>query len=80
MNLVEWIASCLCFLLVGGLYFPIPAAVMGFIMIVGRLIYAIGYLKSGPNGRFLGVIVNDSAVVGLLVIALMSSSYMIMEK
>ncbi len=44
-NFVEWIASCLVFLLIAGLYFPIPAAAVGAGIVVARFIYACGYVS-----------------------------------
>ncbi len=35
-NLLEWIASFILFLLVAGLFYPVPAAVAGGVWIVGR--------------------------------------------
>lgn len=78
-NFVEWIASSLAFLLLGGLYFPIIAASFGLAMIVGRAIYAVGYCMTGPQGRLIGVLVNDLMVLGLLVLSYISGVYMILD-
>lgn len=75
----EWVASSLAFLLLGGLNFPIIAASFGLAMIIGRIIYAIGYCSSGPHGRLIGALVNDLMVLGLLVLSYISAVYMILD-
>ena len=40
-------------------------------MIVARLIYSIGYSSSGPNGRIVGALLNDIAVLGLFIMSMM---------
>lgn len=72
-NFLEWIASTLVFLLVAGIYFPIPAAALGLGVFIGRLTYAIGYAMGGPNGRLIGVLINDLAILGAFVLAFISS-------
>ncbi len=76
-NFLEWIASCLVFLLIAGIYFPIPAAAIGLGIIVCRMIYAIGYFIGGPKGRLIGVIGNDLLVIAEFVLAFISSVYFI---
>lgn len=77
MNFVEWIASCLVFLLIGGLYFPIPAAAVGAGVIVARFIYAAGYASGGPAGRLVGALGNDLLVLAQFVLAVISAIYFI---
>lgn len=77
MNYVEWIASCLVFLLIAGLYFPIPAAAIGLGVIVSRIIYACGYTSNGPTGRLIGALGNDILVLALFVLAVISSIFFI---
>jgi hypothetical protein len=36
---------------------------LGLSILIGRLFYAIGYLMGGPQGRLIGVIINDVAIV-----------------
>lgn len=76
-NYLEWIASCLVFLLIGGLYFPIPAASIGLGVIVARFIYAAGYASGGPKGRYVGALANDLLVLAQFVLAVISSIYFI---
>ena len=40
-------------------------------MIVARLIYGIGYSSSGPNGRIVGALLNDIAILGLFIMSMM---------
>lgn len=79
-NFLEWIASTLIFLLIAGIYFPIPAAALGLGVFIGRLTYAIGYAVGGPNGRLIGVLINDLAIVGSFVLAFISSIFWIVGK
>ena len=79
-NFVEWIASTLALLLIAGVYFPIPSAALGLAIFIGRLIYAIGYLTGGPQGRLIGVLINDFAFLGSFVLGFISSIYFIVGK
>ena len=40
-------------------------------MIVARIIYGIGYSSSGPNGRIVGALLNDIAILGLFILSMM---------
>jgi glutathione S-transferase len=64
--------------LIAGLYFPIPAAALGLGIIIGRILYSIGYVTKGPQGRRIGVIINDLAFLGAFVLAFISSIYFIL--
>ena len=66
MNFVEMLTPQVVFLLVGGLHCSCYTTYIGIAMIIGRLIYALGYVGLGPKGRTLGVIINDLALVGSL--------------
>jgi glutathione S-transferase len=80
MNYVEWIASCLAFLLIGGLYFPITSASIGLGIIISRFIYAYGYTNNGPTGRLVGAFGNDLLVLVHFILAIISSVYFIQGK
>ena len=70
--------STLVWLLIAGLYFPIPAAAIGLGVIVFRLIYAIGYAgENGPKGRLIGAIGNDFMLLGLFGLSIASGAKMI---
>jgi uncharacterized membrane protein YecN with MAPEG domain len=77
INYVEWIASCLVFLLIGGIKFAIPSACIGGGIIIARFIYACGYANGGPKGRIIGALANDLLVLGQFVLAIISCIYMI---
>lgn len=53
-------------LFIAGLYFPIPAAIIGLALAILRVIYAIGYANGGPKGRIFGALGNDLCLLGLL--------------
>lgn len=64
LNFVESIATYLILLLVAGLYNPIVTAILGATLIVGRIIYGIGYMIS-PILRVPGALIVDIGLVGL---------------
>ena len=68
INFVESIASYEILLLVGGLYNPILAAGFGGALVVGRLLYGIGYLYS-PSMRVPGALINAVSLLGLTVLS-----------
>jgi glutathione S-transferase len=70
----------LIFLLISGVYFPIPAAALGLAIFIGRLAYAIGYMTGGPAGRMIGVLINDLAILGAFVLSVISSIFFIVDK
>ena len=70
LNFVEMIASSLIFLLVGGLYCPCIASGLGGLMIISRLMYALGYSNKGPAGRLIGALLNDVAILGLFIMGM----------
>ena len=37
-----------------GLYYPKTTAIWGAIYLVGRILFTVGYIKSGPTGRMIG--------------------------
>lgn len=65
-NYLEMLPSTFVFLLIAGLYFPIPAAAIGLALAIFRFVYAYGYANSGPTGRLIGAIANDLCLLGLL--------------
>jgi glutathione S-transferase len=68
-NYLEGIPLVLVAELVAGLFFARYAALLGFVYIVGRLVYGIGYRSSGAKGRLVGVLLLDLALLALLVLA-----------
>jgi glutathione S-transferase len=65
-NLIEIAPSAFIFLLIAGVYFPIPAAIIGLALVFARAIYSIGYVKGGPKGRIFGGVLNSLCLLGLL--------------
>ena len=43
-----------------------PQRLAGVFYIVGRLVFAIGYVKGGPNGRMIGSLLSHIGDLGLL--------------
>lgn len=78
LNFVESIATYLLLLLVGGLSYPLATAALGSTLVVGQLIYSIGYMMS-PAMRVPGALLIDAALVGLLGLA-GYSSFSLMQK
>jgi uncharacterized membrane protein YecN with MAPEG domain len=64
-NYVEGIASSLLALLGAGVFYPRAAVVAGFVFMLGREVYGIGYMSS-PSGRTAGAILLDVALVAML--------------
>lgn len=60
-------------LLIAGVYFPIPAAALGLGAIIFRLIYVIGYVLYGAKGRAIGAGGNDLMVLALFGLSFASS-------
>lgn len=44
---------------------------------VGRLLFSFGYTKAGPNGRIVGAIIMDLAILGQLITAIISITRLI---
>ena len=76
-NFLEWIATTIVLILVAGIYFPIPSAALGLAVFIARLFYSIGYAMGGPNGRVIGALMNDVAILALFVLSFISSVYFI---
>jgi glutathione S-transferase len=79
-NFLEFAPSGLVMHFVGGIYFPIPMAVIGVVAIIGRLIYSIGYVNNGPKGRLVGAIIGDLILLGQLGLSLASAIMFIQGK
>ena len=65
-NYVEGVASAITLNLISGLFFPVYSGVLGAAYIVGRFLYAYGYIKYGPKGRGSGATILDIALVVML--------------
>jgi len=62
-NGVEGVTSAVTFTLIAGLGLPTAAAISGFIIVVGRMLYGMGYRSRGPGGRFTGALMFNLAVL-----------------
>jgi len=79
-NLVESAPSIFAFLFISGLYFPIVSAALGLVTVISRVIYAIGYVSSGPAGRLVGALLVDLALLGFLGLSFASGIMFIQGK
>jgi len=71
-NSIENIVAVLPFIFIGGINLPIASASFGLIYLVGRIIYSIGYIKSGPKGRTFGGVIKDVGLVGTFIVSIIS--------
>lgn len=79
-NFIEMAPSTLLWVLIAGLYFPIPAAAIGVGIIVFRFIYSCGYASDkGPKGRVLGALGNDLCLLGVFGLSIASGALLIKE-
>jgi len=62
-NTLENLTMFLAVMLLGGLKYPITSAIGGFIWIVGRLIYALGYYTGNPDKRMWGSVYAIGVIV-----------------
>ena len=58
-NALETLPAALASLFAAGAVFPVTASVLAGAFGVGRLLYARGYRRRGPNGRVIGVVIAD---------------------
>lgn len=79
INFVESISTYLILLLVGGLYNPLLAAGFGAAIVVGRLIYGIGYVFS-PALRVPGGLINAVSLLGLTVLSGLAAYSIVSKK
>jgi len=71
-NFLEGIVPITVFLLVSGLMVPRVTAYLGYLYFVGRFLYAIGYIRHGPRGRGVGVLIVDLALLSLFILSFIS--------
>lgn len=71
-NFIEQVASTLFLILVAGLSLPWLAGAFGWAYFAGRVLYTFGYLKAGPKGRLVGVLLQDVSLLALLVLAIIA--------
>lgn len=72
-NFLEQITAIVTLLLLSGLFFPKPAAIIGGVYMVGRQMYTSGFKsKTGTGGRTSGFMVIMLCHIGLLGMTLFS--------
>lgn len=59
------VGSALAVLLISGAFYPLFSAALGAVYVLGRRLYSSGYRAKGAEGRGVGAIVLDIALVGL---------------
>lgn len=64
LNFVECIATLLALVLIGGVYYPLVQVGFAVVLIISRLIYAVGYASGGPKGRLIGAILSNVGLFG----------------
>lgn len=79
-NFVEGVATYIVMILAAGIYYPIYASIMGVLVLVGRMLFAIGYVSAGANGRLAGALLVDVALLGLLGLSLCSGWHIVQGK
>ena len=66
---VEGVATAIICLLVAGLFQTKLTVVLGALYILGRALYAIGYVSTGPAGRLVGTLLLDVSLLASFLIA-----------
>ena len=72
INFLEQLHFVILFTLVSGVHFGLYAFVSQVGYFIGRLLFAIGYTKYGPNARIIGAILMDICLLAVIVLACMS--------
>jgi hypothetical protein len=67
-------------ILASAVYYPMWATYLGVAVLVGRLVFAIGYVSAGAKGRTFGALLVDFALLGLLGLSIMSGWHIIKGK
>ncbi|TNV85344.1 hypothetical protein FGO68_gene17327 [Halteria grandinella] len=70
-NYLENFTPTIVWIIISLFYHPLSAAVLGFVVFIGRIIYSVGYFKT-PNLRSVGAIVFDLGFIGLFVLSLVT--------
>ncbi|KAI4598980.1 hypothetical protein KJ359_002395 [Pestalotiopsis sp. 9143b] len=78
-NFLENFPPFLGALLISGLRFPTASAVLGGLFVLGRTMYAGGYVSRGPPGRTNGFFISLLADAALKFMALYTGVQMVLE-
>eukprot|EP00607_Mallomonas_marina_P008497 CAMPEP_0182416644 /NCGR_PEP_ID=MMETSP1167-20130531/1008_1 /TAXON_ID=2988 /ORGANISM="Mallomonas Sp, Strain CCMP3275" /LENGTH=164 /DNA_ID=CAMNT_0024589601 /DNA_START=14 /DNA_END=505 /DNA_ORIENTATION=- len=69
-NMIESSGPVLACLVTSGFMYPKVAAASGFTYAVGHILYSIGYITKGANGRIVGAVLSHSNSIFLFLLAL----------
>lgn len=69
-NYLEELPSVYAMIFVSGLLKPRATAWLTAVYIIGRQIYATGYMSYGPKGRIPGVLVHHAGFFGMIALAI----------
>lgn len=70
-NAMEMLTPVIIWILISVMYQPLASAILGFVYLVGRVIYTFGYLVS-PNKRVIGALLQDLGFLGLFVLSIVT--------
>jgi glutathione S-transferase len=68
-NMLEGLSSVLALLVTAGAFHPVTASRLAAVYALGRLVYAVGYIRGGASGRLAGVMLAHVGDLGLLGVA-----------
>lgn len=63
INFLEHITFLLLSVTFVGFYYQWVAVGLGSAMFLGRLLFSIGYVTNGPQGRMIGALIMDLAIL-----------------
>ena len=63
-------------LLIGGIQWPVPTAIIGGVYLIGRFLYTYGYKIAGPKGRGWGFLVFGPIQLLLPIYTIVSLGYL----
>ena len=70
-NYLEQLTPVIVWILIGCAYKPLAAAILGYVYIIGRIFFAVGYWQNA-NKRSFGATIIDGAYVGLFILSLVT--------
>jgi len=73
LNFVEGAVPAVVCLLVSGLFYTRFTAIAGFAYIVGRILFAVGFIVKGPSGRAAGFRILTLSLLSMIISAIVGS-------
>ena len=70
-NYMETFTNVIIWILISCAYKPLAAAILGYIYLIGRILYSIGYCST-PNQRLIGATIIDLAFLALFILTLVT--------